>query len=338
MPEIIINFKPNFEDINLSQDAKVDALKQWLNCVQNTVDKHFKQLFDGVMDLQTLHNIKTVANDMGKEFHGGIFVMRVGKLFGSTNSIDFYVQYYLPLINQRIHELIAKYWSDMIDELYRNVTQIFESLTSEVRYDDIWSEHLKDLPDSLAIAMSSDIVSKQLLMRSKGYNALILEICTVFDKQIQRVMNEIEVLLDDQCTRVEEKQTLSEGLRERAQSCLIEFANRIKQFSETLQSKKSLVILANCCCAILEICPSLRSCLGNSEVYNNLKNVTLVTKQFNSNAQQVFEVFTEVVHHIWMRIIDEIFDDCNKANYLPKTVSYDLLLRNFTVSKSFGKW
>lgn len=336
LPEIIANFKPDFEEITLTNVSRKTVIMQWMDNIDNIVNIQLKRLFDFVMDLQTVHSIKTEANSMVKASYNTILC--VGNVLGFTNTLDFYALHYLRLTNLRIHELITKYWYDMGDKLYQNVTNLFidkPSNEDQKRDENIWLDRLDDLPDSLAVALSVDIKSKHLLMRIKGYNLHIIKICTEFDQEIQNVIKEVDVLFDDQCTKIEEKQTLGESLRERAQNCLIELANRIKVFSGDLKCRKELFMLVSFCCAMLEICPNLRSCLGASEFQNQLRNTSLtVVKPWSrpdQNSQRVIETFTEVVRHLWMRIIDEIFQNCSSANYLPKSISYQLLLKNFSV-------
>lgn len=335
LPEIIANFKPNFEEISLSNESKKAAIMQWMDNIQNIVNTQLKVLFDFVMDLQTVHSIKTEANIMVKEFYNTIVC--VGNVFGFTNTLDFYVLHYLRLTNLRIHELITKYWYEMGDKLYLNVTNLFENLTfteNKLQDENIWLDRLDELPDSLAVALSTDIKSKQILMRAKGYSLHIIKVCSEFDEEIRKVIKEVDVLFDDQCTKIDEKQTLGESLRERAQNCLIELAKRIKVFSENLKKRNELFLLVSFCCAMFEICPNLKSCLGASESQDQLTNTLFTIKPWSrpdQNGQRVIETFTEVVRYLWIRIIDEIFENCNNANYLPKNVSYDILLKNFLV-------
>uniref|UniRef100_A0A1B0FND5 Conserved oligomeric Golgi complex subunit 1 n=1 Tax=Glossina morsitans morsitans TaxID=37546 RepID=A0A1B0FND5_GLOMM len=336
LPDIILNFKGKFDTTTLSKDSINLALEKWLKDIQDLVENQLKQLFDLIVNMQIIQEIKTDANNIRKP---GILRSFSNQL-NHLESLDFYELHYVPLINQRIRNIINDNLSNAINEMHafiKNLLEIEEAgkeeelNINEQQKECIWQENATDLPNSLAQVLNDDLKTNNLLMKSKGYDTRIINVCHELDEKLAGIIDEMNILLEESSTKVEDKILLVDFLSETAQEHLNHFINQLWNLQRSLKGRSTLLFLAHCCCALLELCPHLKICLCQKSSWRQLLGAStssVVTERW----RQICNAMEEQIYHIWLRIIEDILEEFDCKRLMPQTITNDVILKDFTPS------
>ena len=327
LPDIITNFKPKFDAVVLTEEAIRLSLEQFLLDTQRIANSHLRQLFDLVTNMNSIQDIKNEANNLRKELNLSILITQCQL----TESLDFYELRYVPLINQRIRNIINDSWRKAINE----TSTLLESSLKQpedinVKNYSLWQEYSSDLPESLNQALSTDLKSKKLLMKSKGYNTQILEMITNFDEQLAGIVKEMDVLLEEPTTKLEDKQALIEFLKDTAQHHLTEFITKIKSLDLDLTNRQSLLFVIRCCCALIELCPHLKMCFYQSTAWRQLLTTTTSNSGLNY-WQRICGLIEDEVYQFWLQIIKGLLEEFSCEHYLAHIDTSNVILEDFTV-------
>uniref|UniRef100_A0A1A9ZE80 Conserved oligomeric Golgi complex subunit 1 n=1 Tax=Glossina pallidipes TaxID=7398 RepID=A0A1A9ZE80_GLOPL len=334
LPDIILNFKGKFDTTTLSKDSINLALEKWLKDIQDLVENQLKQLFDLIVNMQIIQEIKTDANNIRKP---GILRSFSNQL-NHLESLDFYELHYVPLINQRIRNIINDNLSNAINEMHafiKNLLEIEEAgeeeelNINEQQKECIWQENATDLPNSLAQVLNDDLKTNNLLMKSKGYDTRIINVCHELDEKLAGIIDEMNILLEESSTKVEDKILLVDFLSETAQEHLNHFINQLGNLQRSLKGRSALLFLAHCCCALLELCPHLKICLCQKSSWRQLLGAStssVVTERW----RQICNALEEQIYHIWLRIIEDILEEFDCKRLMPQTITNDVILKDFT--------
>ncbi|XP_037893644.1 conserved oligomeric Golgi complex subunit 1 [Glossina fuscipes] len=331
LPDIILNFKGKFDTTTLSKDSINLALEKWLKDIQDLVENQLKQLFDLIANMQIIQEIKTDANNIRKP---GI-LRSFSNQFNHLEALDFYELHYVPLINQRIRNIINDNSSNAINEMQafiKNLLEIEEEeeLNSNKKQKEyIWQENATDLPNSLAQVLNGDLKTNNLLMKSKGYDTRIINVCHELDEKLAGIINEMNILLKESSTKVEDKILLVDFLSATAQEHLNHFINQLGNLQRSLKGRSALLFLAHCCCALLELCPHLKICLCQKSSWRQLLRAStssVVTERW----RQICSALEEQIYHIWLRIIEDVLEEFDCKRLMPQTITNDVILKDFT--------
>lgn len=328
LPDIIINFKPKFEAVTLSNEAVRLSLEQFLLDTQRIASKQLKQLFDLVTHMNSIQDIKTESINLRKKLNLNALTTQ----FQLTQSLDFYELRYVPLINQRVRNIINDSWSKAINETFNNLESSL--LQTGLIYNknlSLWQEFSTDLPNSLDQALNDDLKSKKLLMKSKGYQAQIIKITSEFDENLFDIIKEMNVLLEEPTAKLEDKQDLVEFLKETAQKHITEFLTKVKTLQQNITERQSLLFVIRCCCALIELCPHLKMCFCQSTSWRQLLGTTS-TSTIMDNWQRICGLLEDEIYQFWLLIIKGLLEDFNCESYLANIDTCNVILEDFTVT------
>lgn len=328
LPDIILNFKPKFEAVTLSNEAVRLSLEQFLQDTQRIASKQLKQLFDLITHMNSIQEIKTESINLRKKLNLNALTTQ----FQLTQSLDFYELRYVPLINQRVRNIINDSWS-------KTINATFTSLENSLMQPDIiynknyslWQEFATDLPNSLDQALSEDLKSKKLLMKSKGYNNEIIKITSEFDESLSDIIKEMNVLLEEPSAKLEDKQDLVEFLRETAQKHITEFISKVKSLQQNVTDRQSLLFVIRSCCALIELCPHLKMCFCQSTSWRQLLGTTSSSTVMD-NWQRICGLLEDEIYHFWLQIIRGLLEEFSCERYLANIDTCNVILEDFTVS------
>ncbi|XP_061400122.1 conserved oligomeric Golgi complex subunit 1 [Musca vetustissima] len=328
LPDIITNFKPKFETITLKNESVAQAVETFLADTQRIADKQLKGLFDFVLNMNTIQEIKTEANHLRKQLN----LSNLAKQYNLTHSLDFYELRYVPLINQRIRNIINDSWSKAIHETFATIegTLQQEGLMNKSNYS-LWQEYSTDLPNSLDQALSEDKKTKKLLMKSKGYDDNIIQMATQFDNSLSSIIKEMNVLLEEPTTKQEDKQDLVDFLKETAQRQITEYITKTKQLRLESSQRQQLLFVIRCCCSLIELCPHLKKCFCHSSLWREQLGGTTTAASAASQEhwQRICGLIEDEVFQLWLCLVRGVLVEYNSDRYLMEVNSNAVILEDF---------
>ncbi|XP_013101633.2 conserved oligomeric Golgi complex subunit 1 [Stomoxys calcitrans] len=326
LPDIITNFKPKFEAISLKNESVAKSLEAFLADTQRIADKQLKQLFDFVTNMNTIQEIKTEANNLRKQLN----LNALATQYSITQSLDFYELRYVPLINQRIRNIIEDSWTRSINQTYTAVESAIQSgeVLPKASYS-MWTEFASDLPNSLDQALSKDMKTKKLLMKSKGYDEKILQMVTENDGNLAAIIKEMNVLLEEPTTKLEDKQALVEFLKNIAQQKITEFIAKVKKLPLDAKQRGALLFVIRCCCALVELSPHLKICFCQSSSWRKLLGQSATSSISQENWHSICSLLEEEVFQLWLSLLNGILEEYNCERYLAKVNTSTLVMEDF---------
>ncbi|XP_037948910.1 conserved oligomeric Golgi complex subunit 1-like isoform X2 [Teleopsis dalmanni] len=327
VPDIIANFRPKYEVLQLDKSQVQLTFEHWLADISRIANSQLKNLFDFVNTMGTIQEIKNEAKLSRKH----IDFSYVAEKFELTQTLDFYELKYVPLINQRVRNIIHDSWLQAMQRAYETLQN---ALMEEAPIDfNIWADSANDLPLSLEAALNEDRKTKKLLMKTRGYSSVIIQLCTEFDQHLANIVSEMDVLLAEQATRAEEKLALIDFLRETAQTNLMDFITRIKRFNLTQRQRKELLLVLRTCSALIELCPHLKICFCQQSSWRQwVGNIAANNIEY---WQRMCGLLDEETFNFWQQLLDGILLDNECSQYLPTRISNDLCITEFANWESF---
>ncbi|XP_036321393.1 conserved oligomeric Golgi complex subunit 1 [Rhagoletis pomonella] len=321
LPEIISNFRPKIGTQSLDVIQIRSTLEQWLSDTRQIAGTQLKQLFDFVSTMSTIKELKTEANAYRKHLN---FDQLVKKL-QLSHSLDFFEINYIPLINQRIHDIIHDSWQKAMQTTFDAIEHALPDVS--VNSWDIWSESVSDLPCSLEVALSDDLKVRNLLMKTRGYDAATIALCSEFDRQLEGIVSEMNVLLEEQATRAEDKLALIVFLRETAETQLTHFLSRTKSLHLASMQRCELLFVARCCIALVELCPNLKVCFCQRSGWRQwVGNVAANSVEHWSRVCMLLEEETFI---FWQQLVEGILEENHCKKMLTSVITNDNILEEF---------
>ncbi|EDW59822.1 conserved oligomeric Golgi complex subunit 1 [Drosophila virilis] len=320
LPDIIAGYKPQFETPKLAPQQLSDALRQWMSQIDRLAAKQLQQIFALVGNMQTIQDIKLAAGATASRSYAEL----EQQLKLPQAQLDFYRIKYMPLINARVREIIRSSWSAALQQTYEQVVKLVENSTPPAPLQ-IWREQSDDLPLSLAAALSDQ--PKRLANRTKGYETATIALCGHFDAQLAAIVQELNVLLQEQTTRAEDKLALIKFLRETAQQQMTEYLRQLKALR--LQERHALLQALRNTLALIELCPHLKLCFCQPSSWRQWAGN--LTAGGVEQWQRLCAQFEEELLQLWLHIVDDILARHNCAEKLPHPITHDVVLRDFAL-------
>lgn len=327
LPDIIANFRPKFEiPLTLKEDEVKTIIETWLNDSSNIAKVHLKTLFNLVSSMKVIQEIKKESVAALKQDPSWNLIC---ERFGINQKLDFYEFQYIPLINQRVRDIIQQSWVKSKDEVFGKIRKVLKTMGNKKSTNDLWTESAADLPKSLKDALSEDMKIKKLLMKSKGFDCEMISICSEFNENLGAIVLEMNVLLEEQETKADEKASLVEFLKETSEQQIQELISHIKKENCDKQLQQ-LLFLVQLLTAIIELCPNLRACLSLSYHYStSWTNQTVAEKKTLEHWTRVCSLIEDEGFLIWKKACELILDE-NKMNAKP--------IDNVTILEDFANW
>ncbi|XP_017849287.1 conserved oligomeric Golgi complex subunit 1 isoform X2 [Drosophila busckii] len=322
LPDIIANYRPQFDKPQLAAQQISDALLAWLRKIDTLAAKELEQIFSLVSSMQTIQDIKSAAAATAQSSYAEL----EQQLQLKSTQLNFYKHKYVPLINARVREIIRSSWAAAMQHTYELVVQLVQSSHSQEPAPlQIWREQNEDLPLSLAAALSEQ--PKRLANRTKGYSTATIELCAEFDKQLAQIVQELNVLLQEQSTRAEHKLALINFLRETAQQQMMDYVSKLKTLQ--LQERQALLQALRCTLALIELCPSLKLCFCQPSSWRQWAgNLTAAGAE---HWQRLCALIEEEMLRLWLLIVDDVLSTHNCDDKLPKGITHNMVLQDFAL-------
>ena len=326
LPEIISNFRPKFEKHTLNATEAAAAIEQWLQETKVIAAVQLVQLFELISSMQIIQDLKAEA----KSYKTAYNFNAIEQQFKLKSSLNFYEQQYVPLINQRVRNIIENSWNKAINETFDQMQEHLHNAGSMLN-NNIWLESAADLPLSLEQALSEESHGKHLLMKTKGFSHVILKICSTLDAQLSCIVSEMNVLLEELASSAEDKLLLVDFLRTTAESHMTQLLSKLKSLNLQPEMRGELLFVLRCCVALFELCPHLKICFCQQAHWRqslSIKSTAVAQEQWHGVCVQ----FESEIMHFWLQLLKGILQQIGSKQQLSKTISYDSILEDFAVS------
>ncbi|XP_034114735.2 conserved oligomeric Golgi complex subunit 1 [Drosophila albomicans] len=318
LPDIISGYRPQFEIPQLLPEQLGEALRQWMAKIDGLAAQQLQEIFALVSNMQTIQDIKLAASETSRRSYADL----EQQLKLPQAQLDFYRIKYMPLINARVREIVRSSWASAMQQTYEQVVSLVNSSNASAAQQ-IWREQNDDLPLSLAAALSDQ--PKRLANRTKGYDRATIELCSQFDSQLGGIVQELNVLLQEQTSRAEDKLTLINFLRETAQQQITDYLSKLKMLQ--LQERQALLQALRITLALVELCPNLKLCFCQPASWRQWAgNLTAAGIE---HWQRICLMIEEEVFKMWQLIVDDVLSSLSCAEKLPRTITHDVVLRDF---------
>lgn len=276
LPDIISRYKPQFKLNSIKKESIVDSINAWLKSIEGIAQNQLKSLISFVVSIKTIQDIRNMISTVGKPKNWSIMCK---ELFDIEN-FDFYMRFYQPLVNERIHTIINISWSNILGELKGDVEKLIEEndhVHRDLRHY-IWTEDVQDNPKSLKEALSTNKRSHKLLMKACGYSPSIVELCEKIDMNLELLFSELKQYVCGSSDLLELKkmknsenadhhklvQFLRDCSRENIQSLIT-----IVKSALNLKSAENCVLMARLLESFSELCPNLELCFSGHLIMEN---------------------------------------------------------------------
>lgn len=270
--KLLSRFKFHFNTGLLENHQIIEAVSSWLESVGKIIQDNLESVAKLIVSINTIREIENQVENIEKP-HGWQNICST--LFNSKD-VNFYDMFYQSIILKRMYKIVNISWesiqNDFKDELDKLAVSINDRVHRQSSYY-IWMNDDTDNPQSLKDALDCEPKTHKLLMKVKGYNKFIVDICAKLDMNLKKVTEDlIKYILAKAHTK---KALKSESAGDEFKEKLLSFlsvcsTSNIKSLVEYMKSTVLLNDVENCHIlarllqAISEMCPNLKKCFSRN--------------------------------------------------------------------------
>lgn len=171
-------------------------IKSWLHWVAEFCNHEITKLLDLIISIRGLYYVREEAVNINLPENWNKIWEEL-----SLPRITFWVEFFQPLISQRVKRIINDKWMETITTLKSDVIELlgkicydkFEYPEHDLRWF-IWKDSPNDIPQKLTKNGGLDS-KRSLLMKTKGYSPNILKLCENFDTSLHVLLADLEQYL-----------------------------------------------------------------------------------------------------------------------------------------------
>lgn len=172
----------------------------FLQHIENICKTQLKSLINLITSINIIHDIKCNA-----------FAINLGRQtnplysFLPKSNFDFFSFFYQNLLNNRITNIINSQWKLILNEINNDVKKLLSTDYPNLKRI-IWNEELDDIPLSLKNALNDDQHEHKLLMKIKGFNSSIVDLCVnTINHNLGVLHQDINLYLDNNSEGIKRK-------------------------------------------------------------------------------------------------------------------------------------
>ncbi|XP_063993601.1 conserved oligomeric Golgi complex subunit 1 isoform X2 [Diachasmimorpha longicaudata] len=318
LPSVTKHHKP-FVKGEFHELSPLDLMKKlhdWFAWVHKFVSDSIKQLLNLVTSVKGIFNIREESISLEIPENWTNIWQDL-----STSPINFWMEFFQPLLTDRVKEIIKIRSDEALSDLKISVMEFLSKLPNEnfsFPEDDlrwfIWKDSPLDMPQKLSKSSSTD-VKRSLLMKARGYSTNLVTLCENLDKSLHNLLCDLEQYLYESenigslpsdlltltlssvfdkfwdRTAIQEHLQLVSGVMVEK---IIEFI-RFDCTNDTPKGGKrdfNAIVMARFLQAMTTICPSLNKCFTLSKI----SGLTIT----NVKWQNVCDKLREETVNIWL--------------------------------------
>ncbi|XP_015110363.1 conserved oligomeric Golgi complex subunit 1 isoform X2 [Diachasma alloeum] len=318
LPSVTKNHKPfaKGEFLEVSPSDLTKKLQDWFSWVRKFTSVSIKSLLNLVTSVRGIFNIReeSISLELPENW------TNIWKDL-STPPINFWTEFFHPLLTDRVKEIIKIRSEEALSELKTSVTEFLAKLPNEkfsFPEDDlrwfIWKDSPLDIPQKLSKTGSID-VKRSLLMKARGYSSNLVTLCENLDQSLHNLLSDLEQylyeservtsapsdLLTMTLSSVFDKFWDRTAIQEHLQHTSAVMTEKIIEFirfdctNETPKTGKreiNAIVMARFLQAVTAICPNLNKCFTLSKI----SGLTIT----NVKWQNVCDKLREETMNIWL--------------------------------------
>lgn len=335
LPDIILKYKPQVQVIPLGEDAVKHRMGTWINSIENISKGQLKVLIKCIVSINTIRDIKNMINGIVKPKNWSLMC---STLF-QQNNLDFYHEFYQPLMLDRIHNIIKISWTNIQSEFSTELDKLIsinERVHRDMKYY-IWTNDESDNPISLKDALSSNKRSHSLLMKVNGYNKHIVDICNKIDNNLEQILNDLkkylfaashvkELVKMDEIDKTDQEKIVK-FLRECSKKNIVGLIAYTRT-SASMKDPENIHLIARLLQSITEICPNLEQCLSGN-LTNESPFLLYDSRDANPDAKwnEIVCMLSEESIKYWNIWLSEFVNQWSASE---SEVDLDMLIRKFS--------
>ncbi|XP_076630006.1 conserved oligomeric Golgi complex subunit 1 isoform X1 [Colletes latitarsis] len=171
-------------------------IESWLEWVAEFCNLEVAKLLNLIVSIKGLYYVREEAVSINLPENWNTIWEEL-----SLPRITFWVEFFQPIISQRVKSIINDKWmetiaalkSDIADLLRKLVYDKFEYPEHDLRWF-VWKDSPSDIPQKLTKNGGLDN-RRSLLMKTKGYSPNILKLCESFDASLHALLSDLEQYL-----------------------------------------------------------------------------------------------------------------------------------------------
>ncbi|XP_074110677.1 conserved oligomeric Golgi complex subunit 1 [Cotesia typhae] len=176
-----------------------EELTRWLSWIQSFTSQHVTRLLTVITSVRGVYNIReeAVAIQLPENWSN---IWRDLSL----PIVNFWTDYFHPLLTQRVKEIIAARWEESLLDLKNKLTCFliklnndkFDYPESDLRWY-LWKDSPTDIPQKLTkLNNTADFINKRsLLIKARGYSPNLVQLCQEFDDDLKKLLIDLELYL-----------------------------------------------------------------------------------------------------------------------------------------------
>ncbi|KZC12421.1 PREDICTED: conserved oligomeric Golgi complex subunit 1 [Dufourea novaeangliae] len=215
------------------------SIKSWLQWVAEFCNHEVTKLLDLIISIKGLYYVReeTVSINLPENWN---FIWEELHL----PRITFWVEFFQPIISQRVKNIISDKWIETVTTLKSDITELLTKISNEkFEYPEhdlrwfVWKDSPSDIPQKLTKNGGLDN-KRSLLMKTKGYSPNILTLCDSFDTGLQALLSDLEQYLYE----TERVMSIKDNLLSTNISLISDTFSDRKEVQEHLQKISSTMI------------------------------------------------------------------------------------------------
>jgi conserved oligomeric Golgi complex subunit 1 len=273
LPDIISKYRPQVFFNQLNKESLHSTIQSWLKSVENVSHNQLKALVQLIVSIKTIQDIQ---QQIRKTIEKPKNWSTMCKDLYLPENIDFFKEFYLSLINDRIESIINIFWSTILTELNEEVDKLItdnDKVHRDMKHY-VWIEDSLDNPLSLKDALSPNKQSHRLLMKVKGFTTSIVDVCNKIDGNLELLFTDLKMYLGGISDVAELRRAKNVDpdhkkivlfLRECSRENISSLITSIKS-SKFNKTAENCIMIARLLQAISELCPNLRLCFSGDSL------------------------------------------------------------------------
>ena len=206
LPSMIKDYNPfdkansKLKELDTDKNFRIShiqkSIQSWLEWVAEFCNKEVTKLLELVISIKGLYYVREEAVSINLPENWNSIWAEL-----SLPRITFWVEFFQPLISNRVKSIINDKWIESITVLKSDIAELLNKVINE-KFDYpehdlrwfVWKDSPSDIPQKLTKNGGLDN-KRSLLMKTKGYSPNILKLCESLDISLQALLSDLEQYL-----------------------------------------------------------------------------------------------------------------------------------------------
>lgn len=336
--KLLSRFKFHCSPGVLDVDTVRKIVSKWMSSIEKIVQDKLKGVIKHIVSINTIREIENQIQNIEKP---SLWPNICSTIF-DLKHLDFYEKFYQALILERMYSIINISWdniqSDFKNEI-ESLTILINDRVHRLSSYYIWMNDDSDNPQSLKDALNVEQQMHNLLMKVKGYNKHIVDICTKLDVNLKKLTDDLKQYVQSKSSKKKNQKTedysvpkdkLLNYLKDSSKANISSLITYVKS-SVLINDVENCHILARLLTAIIEMCPNLKQCFSNNLLIDHTAYFEDSIFEDSDEWKEVTELLTKESIQLWRVWLTGFVNQWNILKVEDTQNSYNLI-------KEFPTW